>query len=267
MAASLIIDSFRNFYESLVAKLPQIGVALLVILVSYIIARMIRVATRKALARLSTTAHLDVLLSRFISYIVIGLGVIVALGVIGVNMGALIASLGLVSVGLGFAIRDVISNFIAGVILILQRPYKIGDSVTLGEVEGIVEDIRVRDTIIRRNDGRLVFIPNTNIFNNNINNNSLAVARRSEFVISIPLKEDLEKAVGLIRSSLGEVDGILAQPSPQVGAESIDDERFVIRALYWADPAADLFALKTQAINASIKSLSSSGLLPTEEDV
>ncbi len=265
MAASLIVDSFRDFYESLVAKLPQIGVALLVILLSYIIARVVRLATRKTLARLSTTAHLDVLLSRFISYIIIGVGVIVALGVLGVNMGALIASLGLVSVGLGFAVRDVISNFIAGVILILQRPYKIGDSVTLGEVDGIVEDIRVRDTIIRRNDGRLVFIPNTNIFNNNINNNSLAVARRSEFIITIPFKEDLEKAVELIRSSLTEVEGILPSPPPQVGAESIDEDRFTIKALYWAEPAADLFALKTQAINASIKSLSSSGLLNFDE--
>jgi small-conductance mechanosensitive channel len=258
MTASLILDSFRDFYEGLIKRFPSICVALVIFVFFFLLARITRAIIRRAFARLSTTAHVDVLVSRAISGLIITVGVIISLGVLGISMGALVASLGLVSVGLGFALKDILGNFIAGIIIILQKPYKIGDSVTLSDTEGVVEDIRIRDTILRRHDGRIVFIPNTNIFNSNITNNTVSGIRRSEFLVSIPLDDetDLDSTIHAISAALRGLEEILEKPPPQVVADEIKEGKVLVKVMFWSDPATtDLLHLKTKAISTVKKAL------------
>lgn len=257
--ANIAFDSFEKFYNGLVDRLPSILTALVVFVVFYLISRLVRAGSRNAFSRLSTTAHVDVLVSRLLSYLTIGTGVIIALGVLGINMGALIASLGLVSVGLGFAMKDIVSNFLAGFILILQKPYLVGDSIAVGEVEGKVEDIRIRDTVLRRPDGRLVFVPNNNIFTSAVTNNTASGHRRNEFVLPLPSRADAEQAIGLIPSTLAGVEGVLAEPAVVAGVEDVEDDRMLLKVIYWTEIDADTFAVKTGSILALIRALSKAG--------
>ncbi len=259
MLANIAVDAFEKFYNGLVDRLPSILTALLVFLVFYILSRMVRAGTRKALGRLSTTAHVDVLVSRILAYLTIAVGVIIALGVLGVNMGALIASLGLVSVGLGFAMKDIISNFLAGFILILQRSYLVGDSIAVGDVEGTVEDIRIRDTILKRADGRLVFVPNNNIFTTAVTNNTAAGHRRNEITLPVRYRVDVDKAVELIASSLAGVEGILPDPACKVGVEEVKEDLLQVKVVYWTELDTDAFEVKNSAILALTHDLAAAG--------
>jgi small-conductance mechanosensitive channel len=257
--ANIAFDSFERFYNDLVARLPSILTALVVFVVFYAVSRLVRAGSRKAFSRLSTTAHVDILISRLFSYLTIGVGAIIALGVLGINMGALIASLGLVTVGLGFAMKDIISNFLAGFILILQKPYQVGDSIAVGDVEGKVEDMRIRDTVLRRPDGRLVFVPNNNIFTSAVTNNTASGHRRDEFALPLCYRADVEEAIELIRSSLGDVEGVLADHPCVVGVEGIEDDRMQLKVIYWTELDTDAFRLKTRAILALKQKLAASG--------
>ncbi len=246
--ASMVLDSFERFWHGLLDRLPSISAALVMFLAFYLFARLLRSGTRKALSRLSTTAHVDVLLSRLISYAVMLAGFIVALSLLGINLGVLIASLGLLSVGLGFAVKDIVGNFLAGVILILQKPFRVGDSVVVGGVEGTVEDIRIRDTVLRCPDGRLVFMPNNNIFVTAITNNTASGRRRSEFVVPVPYDQGCDELLEMIRSALLGVEGVLHEPPPRIGSEEVKDGALQVRVAYWAEPATDTFRVTTEAL-------------------
>jgi small conductance mechanosensitive channel len=185
MTANLLLDSLHDLWEGLLTRLPSLVTGLLVIFIFYIIARFVRYLTNKSLGRIKASEHAARLTSRLSFAGVMVLGVLVSLGIMGINAGALVASLGLVSVGIGFALKDVIENFIAGIILIFQKPFVVGDVVCFGDVEGTVEDVRVRDTVIRMYDGRQVFVPNASIFSKAVINNNRDRRRRLDFEVSI----------------------------------------------------------------------------------
>lgn len=266
ITANIAFDSFEKFYNGLVDRLPSILTALIVFFVFYLASRLVRAATRKAFSRLSTTAHVDVLVSRLLSYLTIGTGVIIALGVLGINMGALIASLGLVSVGLGFAMKDIVSNFLAGFILILQKPYLVGDSIEVGSIEGKVEDIRIRDTVLRRPDGRLVFVPNNNIFTSAVTNNTASGHRLGEFILPVRYRADEDKAIQLVLEAMTGVEGVLADPSAVAGVEDVEDDRVLLKVVYWMDIDADAFQVKTRAILTLKKALAEAGFDACREE-
>ncbi len=259
VTANIALDSFERFYHGLVDRLPSILTALAVFLAFYLLSRLVRSGARKTFSRLSTTAHVDVLVSRLLSYLTLCIGTVVALGVLGINMGTLIASLGLVSVGLGFAMKDVVGNFLAGFVIILQKPYLVGDSIAVGDLEGKVEDIRIRDTVLRRPDGRLVFVPNNNIFCSAVTNNTASGHRRDEFVLPLPPRADAQEAVDLALKTLSGLRGTLSDPAAVAGVEGVEDGRLLLKVVYWTDLDTDAFTVKTRAFLALNKALAGAG--------
>jgi small-conductance mechanosensitive channel len=231
--------------------MPSIVTGLLIILFFYLIARLIRYVIHRSIKRVRPSEHAARVVSRLASLAVLAFGIVVGLGVMGINAAALVASLGLVSVGIGFALKDVIENFIAGIILILQRPFVVGDVVQIGDVEGAVEDVRVRDTVIRMLDGRQVFVPNAGIFTKPVINNNRNRLRRLDFELKLAYKDDAPKAIQEASRALAVVSGVLPEPSPLVVATSLEDGSTRLKAYFWLDPlATDLLKAKSQAILA-----------------
>ena len=261
MPANLLLDSMRDLWEGFITRLPSILTGLLVVLIFYIIARGVRYLTRKSLGKVKASEHAAQLTARLAFLGVLALGILVALGVMGINAGALVASLGLVSVGVGFALKDVIENFIAGIILIFQRPYVVGDVVLLGEVEGTVEDVRVRDTVIRMYDGRQVFVPNASIFTTAVINNNRNRRRRLDFEVGIAYPEDTSAAMAAAARSLDGIADILHDPAPLVVVEKLEESSVVLKVYFWIDPAAANFLeVRSAAIAAVKKGLGEAGI-------
>jgi small-conductance mechanosensitive channel len=116
-----------------------------------------------AAPRVKADTSVVLLLSRLCYYGILVFGAITALGTAGLDVRALVAGLGLTGFALGFALKDVLSNFVSGVMLLAYRPFRIGDVIEMNEFLGIIEGIRIRDTLVRTADGRLVIIPNTKL--------------------------------------------------------------------------------------------------------
>jgi len=153
--------------ESLRRSAPKFGqafaTAAAVFLVFWLAASVGRRFIAYAAPRVKADTSVVLLLSRLYYYGVLVFGLITALDTGGVKVGALIAGLGLTGFALGFALKDVLSNFASGVMLLAYRPFRIGDVIEMGEFLGKIEDIRIRDTLVRTSDGRLVIIPNTKL--------------------------------------------------------------------------------------------------------
>jgi small conductance mechanosensitive channel len=261
MTANLLLDSLHNLWDDFIARLPAIVTGLLVLLAFYLIARGVHYLVRKSLRKAKASEHAAQLASRIIFVGVMIVGVLVTMGVMGINAGALVASLGLVSVGIGFALKDVIENFIAGVILIFQRPFVVGDVVNFGEVEGTVMDVRVRDTVINMFDGRQVFVPNAKIFTAAVINNNRNRRRRLDFEVSIAYPENASKAMEAAAGSLRDVEGILGDPSPLVVVETLGESSVVLRVYFWVNPLdINLLDVESAAITAVKSGLEDAGI-------
>lgn len=261
MTANLLLDSLRDMWEGLIARLPAIVTGLVVFIFFYVAARGVRYLTAKSLKKVKASEHAARLTARISFVCVMALGGLVALGVMGINAGALVASLGLVSVGIGFALKDVIENFIAGIILIFQRPFVVGDVVCFGSVEGTVEDVRVRDTVIRMYDGRQVFVPNSSIFTAALINNNRNRVRRLDFTVGIAYAEDVTVAMSTAADALRGVDGVLHAPAPLVVAEELGESSLEFRVYFWFEPGVtDYLKVRSEAVVAVKRALDEAGI-------
>ena len=164
-----VVDAFR---AKAVEAMPAILTGAAVFLVFWIVASVGRRVIALAAPRVKADTGVVLLLSRLYYYGVLTFGFITALGTAGVNVGALVAGLGLTGFALGFALKDVLSNFVSGIMLLAYRPFHIGDVIEMGEFLGRIETIRIRDTLVRTRDGRLVIIPNTKLITEVVVNHS-----------------------------------------------------------------------------------------------
>jgi small conductance mechanosensitive channel len=163
-----------------------------------LVARVVRRGVERALRRTDAERHVVVVVATLAFYVAAALGIVVALSIGGVNLGVLIGSLGLATVALGFALQDIVSNFTAGIVLLLEHPFTEGDHIAVAEAEGEVEEIRVRATRLRAPDGQLVMVPNKLLFTEVLTNFSATMRRRVEVLLEIPYGQDVARARELL---------------------------------------------------------------------
>ena len=251
-----LLEALDTVVRGSARLLPALAAALVVALLTWVAARLVFVGTRKVMARRSTQAHVDLLIARSSSVAVVAVGAVAALAVLGVSLTALVASLGLAGVTLGFALRDVLANTVSGVLLLLQCPFTIGDTICVAGSEGAVEDVRIRDTVLRMPDGRRVYVPNTAVFNGTVVNISSRTAQDFEIVLRTGAAGDPARTRECVLASVSAVAGVLAEPAPSasVSAASLDRVRVDVRA--WVDPrVADVDAVKATALTAARSAL------------
>jgi small conductance mechanosensitive channel len=170
--AQSVTEIAAGVQRALVELVPRIFEGVLVLLAFWLIATIGRRLIAYASPRVKADTSVVLLLSRLYYYSLLVFGAITALGTAGLDVRALVAGLGLTGFALGFALKDVLSNFVAGVMLLAYRPFHIGDLIEMGEFAGNIEDIRIRDTLVRAVDGRLVIIPNTKLITEVVVNHS-----------------------------------------------------------------------------------------------
>jgi small-conductance mechanosensitive channel len=169
-----LTEVFTELHSSLLKALPGMFRGMLVFLVFWIVAGVGRRVIALAAPRVRADTGVVLLLSRIYYYGILIFGTITALGAAGMNVSALVTGLGLTGFALGFALKDVLSNLLSGIMLLLYRPFNIGDQIRMGEYEGTIETIRMRDTLVRAHDGRLIVIPNTKLITEVVVNNTYA---------------------------------------------------------------------------------------------
>ncbi|MGI9104696.1 MAG: mechanosensitive ion channel family protein [Pyrinomonadaceae bacterium] len=167
-----LTEVFAALQRDLLRALPGMFRGVLVFLIFWLVAWAGRRIIAYTAPRVRADTGVVLLLSRVYYYGILIFGLITALGAGGLNVSALVTGLGLTGFALGFALKDVLSNLLSGIMLLLYRPFHIGDQIRMGEYEGKIETIRMRDTLVRAADGRLIVIPNTKLITEVVVNNT-----------------------------------------------------------------------------------------------
>jgi len=219
----------------LVDQLPKLLGALLILLLTVAAARAVRRGVERALRRTDAERHVVVVVATLASYAAWAVGLVVALSFGGVNLGILIGSLGLATVALGFALQDIVSNFSAGIVLLLERPFTEGDHIAIPDAEGEVEEIRVRATRLRAPDGELVIVPNKLLFTQVLTNGSAAMRRRVEVPLEVPYGQDAVRAREVLLATAAEVEGVSEDPAPRLLTDDLGQGGRKLRLVCWVD--------------------------------
>lgn len=156
-------DLMKLIFDESVLWVPRLGVVIIIFLVFYVLAKIAKGAITKAAARLGLDDHLASLLARTSNITLIIVGFVTALGTLGINVSALVAGLGLTGFALGFALKDTISNLLSGILILLYRPFRIGDNIKIAGFEGKVASIDMRYTQLA-SAGDKILIPNSKLF-------------------------------------------------------------------------------------------------------
>jgi small conductance mechanosensitive channel len=162
-APQTLSEVFARMRDGLLNAVPHLITGIVVFTLFWIVARVGEAVIAYTAPRVRADTGVVLLLSRVYYYGVLIFGLVTALGAAGLNVSALVTGLGLTGFALGFALKDVLSNLLSGIMLLLYRPFNIGDRICMGEFEGTIQTIRMRDTLLRADDSRLIIIPNTKL--------------------------------------------------------------------------------------------------------
>lgn len=257
----LLRKAFVDLGKDLISLAPRILLGLAVFILFLILAKLVGKTARKIMAKTSTEGHVDVLVARLASIGIIVVGAVVALGVMKINLTALMTGLGLTGFVLGFALKDTISNFLAGIIILLQRPFTLGDQIKIQDVEGTVVDMKVRDTAIKTYDGKLARIPNNMTFSSTIINYTAFPNRRLSIMVAIGYDDDIGKAIQVCLEALNSIEVVLKDPAPEVLVTEFGESSINLEVRFWAKSArSNILQAKSVVIQRLKESLRKAGI-------
>ena len=257
----LIDSAFARLLESLRTTLPRILAALFVLALFGLIALLVRGLMQRGFGRVDYDLTSENLIKQLIYYGIWMLGIIVAVSALGFDPQALATAIGLTSVALGFALKDVLSNFVSGLLLLVMRPFKLGDQIVVGETEGAVEGIELRVTRIRTYDGRVVLVPNGELFTSRVTNNTAAPLRRASVMIYLTYKDDLARAMALALAAARGTEGVLQEPPPSALVRDLEPTDVALELRFWTDSRrSDFLATRSRVSEATVAALRDVGV-------
>ncbi|MBR9864811.1 MAG: mechanosensitive ion channel family protein [Rhodobacteraceae bacterium] len=230
----LIFDKIDAWLDGLFKLLPNIAVAIVVLVVFWLIAKGVSSLVRRYASKRDRPSLADVGGS-LVKWAIVIVGVMLAVTIVAptISPGDLIAGLGVSSVAIGFAFKDILQNMLAGILILLRQPFEIGDQIVSGGHEGTVERIETRATLIKTYDGRRVVIPNADIYTDSVVVNTAFETRRSEYDIGIGCNDDWDTARKLMVDVCADVEGVCSDPAPETIPIELGDSANVIRLRWW----------------------------------
>lgn len=249
-----IFSSLRELLGSSIKILPNLIMALVIILVvRYVVQVAKRVARQIAHTAFPHSSSLRLLTVK-VAYVmtwIIGVVLACVVGFPGLSLGDIIATLGLGSVALGFAFQDIVKNFLAGILILIQNPFSIDDQVIIGDYEGVIEQISFRTTQVRTYQGERIFIPNATVFSSAVQVRTAYPHRRTDLEVGVDYNTPLKDAVDILHRSIEQVEGVLSNPQPEVDLLGFGDSSIGLVARYWTSPEqAQVRRTQTKAILA-----------------
>lgn len=215
----------------------KIGLAIAIFIIGKMVARIISNLLEAALRKANTDPMLIGFLGN-ISYTILLVAVVLAaVDSLGVNVTSLMAILGAAGLAVGLALKDSLSNFAAGVMIIIFRPFKIGDFITAGGASGVVDEIALFATIMHTPDNQRIIVPNSAIMGGNITNVSALPTRRVDLVFGIGYDDNIGKAKEIIESVISADERILADPAPAIAVGELADSSVNINVRPWVESA------------------------------
>ncbi|NNE63404.1 MAG: mechanosensitive ion channel [Gammaproteobacteria bacterium] len=213
----------------------KIAVAIAIFVIGKMLAKFIAGIVKKALERSGTDAMLVKFLGT-ITYTVLIIAVILAaVDSLGINVTSLMAIVGAAGLAIGLALKDSLSNFAAGVMIIIFRPFNIGDFITAGGASGVVDEISLFVTLMHTGDNQRIIVPNSAILASNIINTSALPTRRVDLVIGIGYDDNIGQARDIMMSILQNDERVLKDPEPAVTVGELGDSSINLNVRPWTN--------------------------------
>jgi small conductance mechanosensitive channel len=257
-------QTVQQMVEKFFLLLPQLVLGIVVFVIFVLLAFAVRWLVERFSRRYQYARNLGLVLGRLAQAVVLAFGLLVAATVVAPSFHTsdLIKVLGIGGIAVGFAFRDILQNFLAGIILLLHEPFRLGDQIKIDEFEGTVEAIESRATIIKTYDARRVVIPNAEVFTKSVTVNTAYEKRRSEHVVGIGYGDDIEAAKRVILDAVRGVEGVLDEPAPDALVTELADFSVQILVRYWVSPPShtNMLHVRDQVISAIKRILNEAGI-------
>jgi small conductance mechanosensitive channel len=233
----IITRPFELLLSNFIQSLPGLIAAAVVIILTFWVAALVSRSVRGGLHRRNASGQATLLLTKVSRWTVLVLGIIVALQQVGFNLTAFLTGLGIAGFTIGFALQDISKNFIAGIILLIQQPFSVGDAIQITSIGGVVKVIDLRATEMHTWDGQVVLVPNATFLTNPITNFSRAYRRRVDIPIGVDYGSDMETVRRVALEAIQGIEGRLEDPAPQILFQGYGDSTMNLTVFYWIDTA------------------------------
>lgn len=229
-------EYFNTFIDNFVKGLPNLLTALAIFVFSIYFARLVSKILRRAVSKGNPPPNVTNLVADITRWTIIIIGAITALQRF-FDVTAFLAGLGIIGFTVGFALQDVMKNFAAGIILLIQQPFQVDEFIGVAGFDGQVLEIDLRSTEMRALDGRIVSIPNAEVLAHPIVNYTRANRRRIEMPVGVGYTTDTELARKVVLDAVQNVPGFMAEPAPVVGFSNFGDSALQLDTYFWIDTA------------------------------
>ena len=246
-------ESATSAWDTFVAALPRVGIAVGVLAAFVITGRILRPLVRHRLVRHRTPSFARVF-AKLTSAAMTVVGVLLAVTIVfpSVRPVDVLSGAGVLTIAAGFAFQDILQNMLAGVLLLFREPFRGGDQITVGDVTGTVEEINIRETVIMTFDGRRILVPNAKVYTDVIQVQTAHETIRSNFIVGIAYESDMARAREIAVEAVSGVEGVFSDPPPEALYVDLETSTVNLDIRFWCD-AHQLEARRTlsRAIEAA----------------
>ncbi len=239
---------------------------IIIVIATFLIAKLLSNLVRRMFVGKLDKSNLSFMekLTRWVIYF---FGFLAVSGPLGIDFSGLMVAGGIVAVAIGFASQNTLSNFIAGLLLMFERPVNLGDNISVKGTQGYVEDIGLMSTTLRTYQGIYVRVPNESMFSSDIINYVAHIARRFEYTITIRYKDDADKATKIIKETIDKHPYALKSPSPSVFVDDLGPNGSNLNIRIWS-PSGYWWDAKTELLWKIVQALRAGGIvIPFDQNV
>ena len=264
-AIELLWSKLEAWGAQVVLMLPNIFVALVLLIITFYAAGFIRKSLENVIRRFSHSSALNnlVLTLLYIGMLVLGFFFVLSILNLDRVVISMLAGVGIIGLALGFAFQDIAANFISGVIIAVQKPFKVGDMIETNDYFGIIERITLRTIDIRQTTGEMVWLPNKMVFENPVTNFSIKGTRRIDLEVGVSYAEDLEQVQQVVIEALKNVKNRVEAKEVEVMYDAFGDSSINFKARFWItyNRQVDFVSAKSDAIIRIKKAFDANNIL------
>lgn len=237
-AYDLVIGKLQGWLEAFISMLPNLAVALLVMLLFFIAGRLIKKVVSRLVDRISTNKALNRLVGTVVFFCVLCIGIFTALSVLKLEKAvtSLLAGAGIIGLALGFAFQDSAANFISGIFMATRKPFQIGDLIKTADTLGIVQGMNLRNTILLSFQGQYIYIPNKDVYQQKLVNYTTYGKRRIDIDVEVSYGDDLEKAARVVVEAINKLSFVIDKDQTSLIFKEFGDSSINGTLMYWIKP-------------------------------
>ncbi len=262
---NLLVAKLLGWTRDLILLLPNLAVAVLVLVGFWLAAKLVRSVLLRLLNRFSHSEQVARLLGQTVFLAILATGFFISLGIIGLQktVASLLAGAGILGLALGFAFQDIATNFMAGIYLSIERPFRVGHLIQTKDFLGVVQRVHLRWTEVLTPQGQLVLIPNKQVFENPITNYTASGTRRVDVKLGVSYSDDLEKVRQVTLKTLEEISVRKPDTDVEMFFEGLGESSVKLVARFWiafTSHQSEYLAAQSEAIESLKKAYDDNGI-------